>query len=240
LNRSAIWHDVECGGYAADLDVWERLAAGAGGPVLELGCGTGRVSLHLARRREDVWGLDADPSLLESLRAKAAREGLAVETVCADARGFELEREFGLIIAPMQLLQVLGGGTARVAAVRSAAAHLAARGRLAAAIVEPRDAARAESIVALPDVRELDGWVYSSLPVAVDTTGGRLEICRLRQAVAPDGRLHAEEHRDLLDALSAEEAEAEAVAAGLRPTERIEVPSAGGYGGSTVVVSERP
>ena len=50
----AIWHDVECGAYGADLALWEELATAAGGPVLDLGCGTGRVVLHLARRGHAV------------------------------------------------------------------------------------------------------------------------------------------------------------------------------------------
>ena len=50
MSSAAVWHEVECGGYAADLPVWERLADAAGGAVLELGCGTGRVALRLASR----------------------------------------------------------------------------------------------------------------------------------------------------------------------------------------------
>ena len=36
-----IWHDTECGGYAADLPLWEEMADHAVGPILDLGCGTG-------------------------------------------------------------------------------------------------------------------------------------------------------------------------------------------------------
>ena len=86
MTSAAIWHDVECGGYTADLAVWERLTDPVDGPVLDLGCGTGRVALHLARRGCEVWAADAVPSLLEVLAARGAAEGLAVRVVCADVR----------------------------------------------------------------------------------------------------------------------------------------------------------
>ena len=50
MSAAAAWQDVECGAYSADLEAWERLAAASEGPMLELGSGTGRVCLHLARR----------------------------------------------------------------------------------------------------------------------------------------------------------------------------------------------
>ena len=53
-----VWHDVECGRYAADLPVWRELAAAAGGPVLDVGAGTGRVALDLARHGARVVALD--------------------------------------------------------------------------------------------------------------------------------------------------------------------------------------
>src|SRR5207253_3406696 len=102
---AAIWHDVECGSYDADLPLWEELAEGCDGPVLELGCGTGRVSLHLARRGHRVVGLDREPVLLAAL---ADRGGdLPVRTLEADAREFALDEPADLVLAPTHLLQLL-------------------------------------------------------------------------------------------------------------------------------------
>jgi SAM-dependent methyltransferase len=238
VSSAAIWHEVECGGYAADLPVWGRLAGAASGPVLELGCGTGRVALRLAARGSQVWAVDANASLLEALQAQAAAQGLGVRAICADVRALDLDREFDLILAPMQLLQMFGSAAARHAALERVAAHLAREGRLAAAIVEPPSASLDGPAAALPDVRELDGWVYSSLPVARLTPGGDLEIRRHRQAVSPDGSLSEEEHTDRLDALDAGALEVEAATLGLRPAGRLEVPPVDDYLDSTVVILE--
>jgi len=239
VSSAAVWHDVECGGYAADLPVWEQLADAADGPVLELGCGTGRVALHLAGRNNEVWAVDADASLLASLQERAAAQGLGVRAICADVRALDLDREFELILAPMQLLQMLGSAAARHAALERAAGHLAPGGRLAAAIVEPPSPSLDGPAAALPDVRELDSWVYSSLPAVLVTAGGNLEIHRHRQAVSPSGSLSEEEHTDRLDALSADALEAEATTPSLCPAGRLEVPPTDGYLGSTVVILER-
>jgi SAM-dependent methyltransferase len=236
MSSAAVWHEVECGGYAADLEVWEELAEAGGGTALELGCGTGRVSLRLARRGHPVWAVDADPALLDALEARASREGLAIRTACADVRALALDRRFELIVAPMQLVQMLGGEAGRRAVLGHAATHLSSAGRLAAAIVERPAASVERATAALPDVRERHGWVYSSLPTIVPMAGGDLEIRRVRQTVSPDGSLSQEGHVDHLDALDADRLEREASSCGLRPAARLEVPPAEGYLGATVVV----
>ena len=86
-----VWHDVECAAYTADLDLWRSLAADAGGPILDLGCGTGRVALDLAERGFDVTGVDSDPELVEALRARARDRGLRADGVVADARSLDLD-----------------------------------------------------------------------------------------------------------------------------------------------------
>ncbi len=124
LDSEVVWHDVECGAYAADLPAWAELAAGAAGPVLELGAGTGRVSLHLARAGFDVVAVDSASDLIGELAHRAEAAGLAVEAVCADARRLELGREVAAVIAPMQLMHLLGGAGGRAAALTAARAHL--------------------------------------------------------------------------------------------------------------------
>jgi SAM-dependent methyltransferase len=236
---SWVWQEVECGGYTADLAVWERLAAAEPTAVLELGCGIGRVALHLARRGHEVWAVDADPALLGRLVERARAERLAVSAVRADLPRLDLDREFGLIIAPMQLMQVLGGEARRAATLRQVAAHLGPRGRFAAAIIDP-EVPTAGHGQPLPDVREIDGWVYSSLPTEVRISHGRIEVLRIRESVAPDGSLHHERHTEILDAIDPESLQVEAEATGLRPTGRLSIPAEDDYLGSTVVLAERP
>nr|MDQ6915231.1 class I SAM-dependent methyltransferase [Actinomycetota bacterium] len=99
-SEAVVWHDVECGGYDADLPLWRELAAAADGPVLEIGAGTGRVALDLARRGYDVVALDRDAELLAALEARAHAADLDVATLCADARAFEVDRSFALCVVP--------------------------------------------------------------------------------------------------------------------------------------------
>lgn len=233
---AAIWHDVECGAYGADLPLWDELAAAAApGTVLELGCGTGRVALRLARRGHRVVGLDSDARLLAALREQAA--GLPLRALHADAREFALPRPAALAIAPMQVVQLLPGHRDRLACLRAVAAALRPGGRFAAAIVESLPAA-VDGARPLPDVREVDRWVYSSLPLEAAQGDGEIVVRRLRQTVSPAGELREELHRDHLTILTAAELEREAAAAGLRVRERLDVPDSEAHVGSAVLVLE--
>ncbi|HEY5142388.1 MAG TPA: class I SAM-dependent methyltransferase [Solirubrobacteraceae bacterium] len=235
IAAAVLWHDLECGGYDADLPLWRELAAAAGGPVLDVGAGTGRVSLDLARRGAEVVALDADGALLDALAGRAG--ALSLSTVCADARDFALGRRFALIIVPMQSVQLFGGAEGRAAFLRCAREHLAAGGRLALAISPVLEPGGGEpGGEPLTDLREIDGVVYSSRPVAVYGDGGRIAIERLREVVSPDGQREASDDVVWLDRVDAVTLMAEGEAAGLRALPLRLVPETAEYVGSTVVM----
>ena len=234
---SVIWHDLECGAYAADMTLWRELADERGDPVLDVGAGTGRITLDLARRGHRVTALDHDPGLIAELERRAA--GLEVTTVIADAREFALAERFPLIIVPMQTIQLLGGERGRLEFLACARRHLAPAGGLVAiAISEMLELYSMEDGVAvpIPDIRELDGIVYSSQPTAVREDGEGFVLERLRETVAVDGERSAEQDVIHLDRLSAGTLEAEAAEVGLDPYRRHEIPPTTDHVGSVVVM----
>jgi SAM-dependent methyltransferase len=234
---SVIWHDLECGAYLADLPLWRSLAAAHGDPVLDVGAGTGRVTLDLAARGHHVIALDRDPVLLAELARRS--RGLAVETVVADARDFAVSGSFPLIIVPMQTIQLLGGSAGRKQFLANARAHLAPAGGLVAlAITETLDLYQQDRHTVLPiaDIRELDGVVYSSQPTAVRRQDGGFVLERLRETVTPKGERTVVEDVIRIDGLGVAELEGEGVSVGLRPAGRESIPPTRDHVGSEVVM----
>jgi SAM-dependent methyltransferase len=245
-DEAVVWHDVECAAYEDDLPVWRALAAAAGGPVLDLGCGTGRVALDLAARGHEVTAVDADEALVRALARRARERGLRVRAHAADARALAaatVGREFALAIAPMQVVQLLGGPAGRARMLDAVAAHLRAGAALACAIADPLEGLPAGEHVLPPiaDVAERDGWRFESRPVALRVAhDGALAIDRLREATAPDGSVRGAIATIELDRVEAGDLEAEAVARGWRVLPRRAVPESEGWAGATIACLEAP
>jgi SAM-dependent methyltransferase len=92
--RDAATYDLEDAGYADDRPLIEEWARTLGGPLLDLACGTGRMAIPLAAAGYAVTGVDVAAEMVALARQKAARAGVAVEWVVADARAFHLGRAF--------------------------------------------------------------------------------------------------------------------------------------------------
>jgi SAM-dependent methyltransferase len=232
-----VWHDLECGSYRADLPLWRELAGSQAGEILDVGAGAGRVTLDLARAGHRVTALDLDPGLLAALRERAA--GLEVQTVCADARAFELDRrDFDLCLVPMQTLQLLGGPVDRLGFLQSAHAHLRAGGLLACAIVtalDPFDCAAGDTGPS-PETAWVDETLYTSRATRVSVLDRAIAIERERRIAGP--LLDPESERNVieLDRVTPFELEREALAAGLRPLPARQIRPTDEHVGSTVVM----
>ena len=97
-------YDVLTSGLPGDVDFYVGLAQKAAPPVLELGCGTGRIAVPIARAGVEIVGLDSSPPMLAKARDRAS--GTAnVRWVQADMRDFDLGERFGLVIIPYRAFQ---------------------------------------------------------------------------------------------------------------------------------------
>jgi len=125
-----------------DVDWYRRLARKAGGPVLELGAGTGRVLAALAECGAPCVGLENSEAMLEELRRKSFPPN--VDLVAGDMRSFALPQRFALIAAPFRVFQHLETPREQLACLACVREHLAAGGCLAFDVFVPDPARMAE------------------------------------------------------------------------------------------------
>jgi len=242
--RAVVWHDLECGRYVADLPLWQELAQGLSDEqeILEVGAGTGRVALDLARRGHRVTALDSDAALLAALEQR--RGGLALTTVLADARSFALSRtQVALCLVPMQTLQLLGGEHGRMQFLCCARAHMRHGAVLACAIADRPEAfdCAAEDISPVRELARDGNELYCSEAVRVRVSK-RTTVIERRRLIAPAAGPGGATERDSqrytieLDHIAAADIEHEALASGFEPLEQRAIPATAAHSGSLVVV----
>ena len=242
LSDAAIWQQVEFGSYGADLPLWVELAEAAGGPVLELGAGAGRVSLHLAGHGHEVIALERDPELAAELPRAAERAGAKLSVVDLDLASpadLRLPAEPSLVIGPLHVIQVLDGAS-RPALLARLRELVAPGATIALTVVDESTllSAGASATQILPDMREIDGWVFSSEPLWVQVGDDALNVRRIRQRVSPEGAVEKAVHDELLMRVSPERLELEAEDVGLTPVGHRQISSGPNEADSVAVLLE--
>ena len=190
----ARYYDLENADFTEDLDFWIELAEEFGGPVLELGCGTGRVLLNLARRGHAVTGIDNAPEMLDRLRAKleaASGRHLAAppSIVQAGMEDFDLPGSFGLAIMPFNTFMHLQTQEAQLAVLGRIRKHLAPGGALALDVTNPAEAyaAQEQGLTLERSFADGDRTVQQFSSVALDRAAQLARITWIYDATAPDG-----------------------------------------------------
>jgi SAM-dependent methyltransferase len=190
------YYDLENAEFTEDLEFWIELAEEHGDPILELGCGTGRVLLNLARRGHTLTGLDNSPEMLARLEAKlkvASRQHLPhpPTLVTGELRQFDLGTEFALALMPFNTFMHLHTPEEQVAALASIRRHLPTGGGLALDLPNPGDAYAAEEQTLSLERTFADGenTIQQFSAVRLDRAAQLAHITWLYDTVQPDGQV---------------------------------------------------
>lgn len=180
--------------YLDDLQFWLGIAQRLGGPLLELGCGTGRLTIPLARAGYPVIGLDNQAGMLGVLMAQLQQEPALknyISVLQADMTTFFVARQFSLIILACNMLSALSR-VERQALLNTVNTHIKPGGFFVASIPNPR------SLASLPShgeekLEEIFKHPLTSNPVQVSSSWERstdhLIISWHYDCLEPDGKV---------------------------------------------------
>jgi SAM-dependent methyltransferase len=192
----ARYYDLENADFTEDLDFWLDLADEYGDPVLELGCGTGRVLLNLARRGHAVTGVDNSPEMLARLQAKlnaASHRHLPHPPVLLPAgmEAFEAAGPFRLAVMPFNTFMHLLTLEAQLAVLTRVRQHLAPGAALALDLINPAEAyaAQEQGLTLERTFPDGDHTVQQFASVALDRAAQLARITWLYDDTSPDGNL---------------------------------------------------
>ncbi len=160
-------------------------AVASGGPVLDLGCGTGMLACSLAAINLDVTGVDPAEAMLRVARVRAG--GDKVRWICSDGQGLRLPQRFNLIYMTGHAFQQLLTDEDAVALLRTAGHHLKAEGKF---VFETRN----------PAAQAWLSWTPEHSQRTVQSAQhGRVSLFYDLQADAASGIVTIGEHYHLLD-----------------------------------------
>jgi SAM-dependent methyltransferase len=144
-------YDLVYGPYATGEFVafYRRQVSRYGEPVLELGCGTGRLLIPLAEDGTTITGVDLSPAMIDLAHKKAASRGIELSIVSADMRNFDLGKRFKLVLLPANAMMHLVARSEVEGCLASVLRHLTDGGRFVVEVFNPS----VELLSSPPDAR---------------------------------------------------------------------------------------
>jgi len=196
MNRVATFFDSDYADFDDDLPVLEAYAARTGGPLLELGCGTGRALVPLAQAGYDVTGVELSPAMLARAQARAEAAGVAdrVRLIQGDYTTAPLAGPYKFAFIVMNTFLHLPDREAQLAALRHWRENLAPRGLLLIDVFHP-DVAQ---LAALDGRMEWDKtWqdpetgetIMKFVTRTLDVAEQTMHVTLIYEAVAADGQV---------------------------------------------------
>ncbi len=191
------YYDAENAGLTDDFPVYDRLVERFGRPVLDVGCGTGRVALYLARQGVRVVGIDLSAAMLKRARERAVLNKLDPSLVAwhqADARSLRLDERFRLAIVTYNTFMHFVNQEEQIAVLEHIAAHLSPGGGLAVDLPNPVEMFCADDTAALVLERTFadpqTGHLVMQQSVAhLDRAAQIVDVTWVYDRVAPDGQI---------------------------------------------------
>jgi SAM-dependent methyltransferase len=193
--RLAAYYDIENADLVDDLPAYAALADRFGGPVLDVGCGTGRVAFHLTASGLRVVGVDTSPAMLERARERFARhkfDPARLEWVEADITQLALNENFGLAIFAYNGFMHLLTQADQIAALEHIRAHLKPGGGVALDLPNPVEMFQAEDVSGLVVERIFTNpasgaTVIQQSLARLDRAEQLMELTWVYDSVEPDG-----------------------------------------------------
>jgi len=188
-------YDRWCAGVDHDIAFYVLACEGAAGPVIELGAGSGRIAVELARHGHRVIALDAAPAMLAQAERRARRYSVEsrLETVVGDLRAPPELPPSDRVIAPFRTFMHLTGDDERRQALSAAAALLAPGGQFVFDVFEPTAAdiraTHGRWIARRDQISERPLWDAAERRLALDVRlPGRVVSMTLEWRSAPEWR----------------------------------------------------
>lgn len=186
-----------------DFGFYRLLLESSPGPVLDIGCGTGRILVGLKEQGIDVVGLDASSDMLRQCREKLSAKGLKAELILGDMRSFDLPQSFASILIPGFTIQLLTEDEDLESCLQCCFRHLNPGGQLIVSTYYPWEylegsqegealafRSESESVETQERVRTFQGWT-------IDREAQILQLKNRFQLLDQNGEIIDQEDREM-------------------------------------------